>query len=101
MDPAERNAYNRAFVDRLLKRRPDAVDEVRRAQAAAAQLFGTVLESNLGTSAEPALDIVLETIVNRERPVLFIKNDQIATDDLPPLGIEARDLVDGLEAARA
>jgi hypothetical protein len=97
MDPRARDEYNERFYKRLLARRSHErahYESMLKPQAA-------VMESNLGGAAAalPARDLILETIVRRERPVLFIKNGLFDTTDVTTYGNEAVELVDKLKSA--
>ncbi len=91
MDREKRNARNERFLQRLLARRPherehyDSLFEIP-----------ATYESNL--EAVPGVQTwgrerMLETIVDRERPVLFVKDGSFDTTDVTALGNEAVELV--------
>ncbi len=95
-DISELNEANRRFLDELKRRRPeDALAIDRRIVALSAAMpvpMGVALEA----AARPAVNVVLETIVSEERPVLFTKAGGIDFEDVPHLSSEARALVETL-----
>ncbi|HVE70146.1 MAG TPA: phospholipase D-like domain-containing protein [Thermoanaerobaculia bacterium] len=101
-----RRKHNEEFLRRLIARRPDLaakyaplLDAARRVEEAAP---GTALESlEFGAPEEPPVSIALETIVNDERPVLFVVNDRLDTKQVTIKGLEAQDLVDRMKEAEA
>jgi hypothetical protein len=107
-----RAAHNEEFVRRLLQRRPDAKEHHIRISAAAGDAsLAAVMEAvaappgGLEGGAERhrrEIDhMALETIVRRERPVLFVRNDWLDLLNLTTVGPEAEDLVRDLNAQRA
>jgi phosphatidylserine/phosphatidylglycerophosphate/cardiolipin synthase-like enzyme len=101
-----RKAHNEEFLRRLYARRPDAKAryEPEVAEASSSELLteaaveGVIEEAATPTATD--VDIVLESIVRRERPVLFVKQDWIDKVDVTAIGAEAKDLIDGLDAKR-
>lgn len=90
--------YNRKFVERLLARRPAMKAKYEKAIADEA-LKPRIMAEGVGIAGSP-VDVVNETIVRDERPVLFIKNDWIDTADAAVDGDEAKELVAGLGNSR-
>ncbi|WFT94417.1 phospholipase D-like domain-containing protein [Bradyrhizobium barranii] len=103
MESEERRDYNQRFVERLLARRPafrQKYEEAIARQAAepAMQAEGVATEG-MGIGLPP-VDVVNETIVKEERPVLFVKDDWIDIVNVELDGEEARELVTELNNAR-
>lgn len=102
MHEEHRRKHNEEFLRRLIARRPELAPKYapllhpRRDAVPEGVLEGLDL-----TEAPPAppLDIVLETIVNDERPVLFVVDDHLNTTEVTVRGDEARDLVGHMAAA--
>lgn len=93
-----RNRQNEEFLRRLFERRPQAraLYESRLAQPQVLADFGApgaVTE----TSAPDPRPIALETIVNEERPVLFVKEDWLDTVNVTAIGVEAEELIRALD----
>ncbi|HKV07163.1 MAG TPA: trypsin-like peptidase domain-containing protein, partial [Thermoanaerobaculia bacterium] len=104
-----RKRYNEEFVKRLVARRPDVRAKVEaRGRELAESLPGLAaapgLEAAIQEEAtgQPASfrDVLLETIVREERPVLFLQNDWINKTEATIRGIEAQELVDALDRQR-
>ena len=82
MKDRRRLAHNEAFVERLLQRRPELAAGLRKK-----------LEGAPGAEAQPVDRAKLyETIVDEERPVMFVKDGEIDTTDVHAKGVEAREL---------
>src|SRR5262245_2268220 len=99
MRDKERDAYNAEFVARYLARQPkqkSAYQEMIDKRPAPAM----ALAMGRGQRVVPPTAMVNETIVRRERPVLFVKDDWIDRDNVTILGVEAKQLVDELDARR-
>ena len=95
MESLQRKEHNEYFLRRMLARRPSArahYDELLKPRAAAA----TDLEA-VADAAESSRASVLETIVDRERPVLFVKGKGFDTEEVTALGFEAEALVDQMK----
>ncbi len=103
MHEEHRRKHNEEFIRRLIARRPELREKLepllsRRVEEAP----GMALESlEIGAPPEPAFEIALETIVNDERPVLFVVDDRLDTNQVTIKGIEAQDLVDKMKTADA
>jgi phosphatidylserine/phosphatidylglycerophosphate/cardiolipin synthase-like enzyme len=104
-----RKAHNEDFVRRLYARRPDLkrrydpmVAEAVASPEAVSELFveGAMHREETGLPPTTSKDAVLETIVLKERPVLFVKNDWIDVKDVTTIGDEAKELVTDLNAKR-
>jgi hypothetical protein len=105
-----RKAHNEEFVQRLLARRPhmkQAYD--KRLQEAAAQAEPVITAESaipapevetLGLPPPTPPEIVAETIVFEERPVLFVRHDWIDPVNVTKKGEEAEELVKDLETRR-
>lgn len=104
-----RKRHNAEFVKRLQARRPDAK---KRVEDRVTELSHGAVEFDLETTAARAeneaaggpsstmIETVEETIVFEERPVLFVKNDWVDTENVTKKGPEAEDLVKGLDLSR-
>jgi hypothetical protein len=107
-DPLSRKAYNEEFLRRLYARRPQAKKEYDPLMAKAAArgfieeagIEGRIRRKKIRLSPATNRAIILETIVRKERPVLFVKKDWVDLDDATVIGPEAKDLVAGLNARR-
>jgi hypothetical protein len=100
-----RKGHNEEFVRRLYARRPDLKQQYEQLAAEAQGAPEAVLEGAMdrdGTGLAPptAWDAVLETIVLKERPVLFVSDDWVDTVNVTKIGAEAEDLVKKLDARR-
>ncbi|MCE9555705.1 MAG: trypsin-like peptidase domain-containing protein [Planctomycetes bacterium] len=100
MDRAKRQNRNEAFLQRLLVRRPQERELYERTLRAPAAMAESALEK-LSDTGVTAREWALETIVSRERPVLFVKDGQFDTTDVTTLGNEAVELVGKLKGASA
>src|SRR5262245_8981171 len=102
----QRIAQNERFLKRLLARHPKALDRhadlvQSRVPQTESLLYQQALESRpvLETLDDRRLVStrdraqVLETIVSRERPVLFVQDNKFNTTDVTSLGVEAAELV--------
>jgi hypothetical protein len=92
-----RQAHNEEFVRRLYARRPDAKQQYEQVVKEVAAHAQPALEGALRSTGR---DAVLETIVRKERPVLFIENDWIDVVNVTTLGEEAKDLITQLDTKR-
>jgi phosphatidylserine/phosphatidylglycerophosphate/cardiolipin synthase-like enzyme len=107
MHEEHRRKHNEEFVRRLLSRHPELKPEVEaRLQPAAApmaEMPERALEDLREAEERPVpardMDMVLETIVDEQRPVLFVVGDRLNTTDVAIKGIEAQELVDHMRAA--
>ena len=75
------------------RRRPNAVPDV--------MLEGALRREEAGLPRRSSHEVVLETIVRKERPVLFVKDDWLDLVNVTTFGPEAEDLVRDLNAQRA
>jgi hypothetical protein len=107
-----RRAQNQEFVRRLLTRRPylkgrydqrlkefAARDTAQIVSEAAVMSEGAA--EALGMPALTVAELVAETIVSEERPVLFVRNDWLDLANVTKKGLEAEELVKDLESKRA
>ncbi|MDD1517595.1 MULTISPECIES: phospholipase D-like domain-containing protein [Bradyrhizobium] len=101
MERDEQREYNRKFVERLLARRPALKEKYQKAIETEALTPRVRAEAVGGGIADSPVDVVNETIVKEERPVLFINNDWIDMVNVSLDGDEARDLVAELSRAEA
>jgi hypothetical protein len=118
----QQTTFEEAFVQRLLKRRglataqaeatlegiprperPQSLEELipELKEALQSKMRGypereSVLEGRAAEAAPPR-EMVLETIVNIERPVLFVRDHAFDTREVTILGPEAKDLVRRME----
>jgi V8-like Glu-specific endopeptidase len=101
-----RNRHNREFFNRLRDRRPHvAAEAIKRARRKAATETVDLTEAVAGEgvasgAGAPFEEQLLETIVREERPVLFVQNDWVNKDEVTVKGIEAQELIDGLDPHR-
>jgi hypothetical protein len=96
----EYREYNQKFVKRFLARRPTQQEKYQKAIEVAAAKPPVAVATTEGIAGSP-VDVVNETIVNEERPVLFVKNDWIDTVNISLNGDEAKELVTELTNSRA
>ena len=102
---AARNRHNEQFVRHLEARRPstkarhvrvrERVEAEHAARAPQLEMVGDAVER------PPIDEMVFETIVSEERPVLFVQDDWVNKDEVTIIGLEAQDLVDDLLKRRA
>jgi phosphatidylserine/phosphatidylglycerophosphate/cardiolipin synthase-like enzyme len=99
-----RMQHNREFFDRLRQRHPSARESLDRAAKELEADLAKPLAEGVAATEAPARgleELALETIVRRERPVLFVQDDWINKVEVTIDGIEAQDLIDRVEANRA
>jgi phosphatidylserine/phosphatidylglycerophosphate/cardiolipin synthase-like enzyme/V8-like Glu-specific endopeptidase len=106
-----RDRHNKEFFERLRARRPHAAkaDLERAERETVAKLPGGVIGADrpalafesLRQDDGPRSMMVFETIVFRERPVLFVQHDWLNKVDVTLIGEEAKELVDGLDQHRS
>ena len=90
MNLERRKQFNERFLQRLLTRRPQDRPEIEQ----------RLQQEGRRPAPESALDprdLALETIVNRERPVLFVRDGQFDLNEVTALGREAADLIDRMK----
>jgi V8-like Glu-specific endopeptidase len=103
MDTEKRKRFNERFLQRLLARRPQDKPEIeqRLEQEVRRAVPESVLEAMpldaSGQVFRDPRDLALETIVNRERPVLFVRDGKFDLNEVTALGPEAVDLVDRMK----
>ena len=104
MNAEKRKRFNERFLQRLLARRPQDRAEIQQRVDQEARLVPeSVLEAMPLEGAggvrvfRDARDLALETIVNRERPVLFVRDGKFDLTEVTALGPEAVDLVDRMK----
>src|SRR4051794_29862749 len=96
----DKRDYNQKFVERFLARRPAA--RARYDKALEKEILTPRAQAEaVGGIADSPVDVVNETIVNEERPVLFVKDNWIDTVDVSLDGEEAKELVGELSACRS
>lgn len=96
-----RHQHNREFFERLCQRHPNATASLERvAKELAADLAKPLVEGVPAAEAPVAVseELALETIVRRERPVLFVQDDWINKVEVTIDGLEAQELIDRVEA---
>src|SRR5262245_11107757 len=98
MDREKRTAHNERFLQRLLARRPQDRETYARLLRAPTRGENAAPESTLGDEAS-FREKMLETIVSRERPVLFVKDGGFDTLDVAALGNEAVELIQKVKDA--
>ena len=97
-----RQRRNAEFVRGLLRRRPEMDLGKLKAEARADLVTKTVTaEAAARVLVSPPSGLILETIVDKERPVLFVENDWINQDDVWAPGDEAKDLIAATVAQKA
>jgi hypothetical protein len=98
-----RQRHNREFFERFRERHPEAKAYVGRAETdLAATAAGPVAEGIPAGEVAPSLpDDAYETIVRRERPVLFVQDDWINKAEVTIDGIEAQELINLIEDNRS
>lgn len=101
-----RSAQNDEFLHRLFQRRPQERERFERMLAEQEAIPEASFEAAIETEAAdlPASslrELVVETIVNEERPVLFVSDDWIDTESVTAMGPEAEELVQKLVARRS
>jgi hypothetical protein len=98
MDSERRRQFNERFVQRLLARRPQDRPEVEQRLQQLERVSGAGLADQtfeaVGQAGPDPRAVALETIVNRERPVLFVRDGTFDLNEVTALGPEAVDLVD-------
>ena len=99
MDAEKRKRFNERFLQRLLARRPQDRPEIhQRLQQTESVLEAMPLDAAAGGGVfRDPRDLALETIVNRERPVLFVRDGKFDLTEVTALGPEAVDLVDRMK----
>jgi hypothetical protein len=101
MNLDKRRQFNERFLQRLLARRPqDRAEIEQRLQQQARVVPEAAADLTLdptGTIRRDPRDIALETIVNRERPVLFVRDGKFDLNEVTTLGPDAVDLVDRMK----
>lgn len=107
-----RKRHNREFLEQMTRRRDPAPSVARAERKVQADVerraHGRVEELALARDrarppgADPMPELVLETIVRQERPVLFVENDWVNLDpaNVTVDGDEAQELIDALTARR-
>ncbi|HET6892744.1 MAG TPA: hypothetical protein VFH31_16690, partial [Pyrinomonadaceae bacterium] len=99
MNLEKRKQFNERFLQRLLARRPQDRPEIEQRLQQAVRVvpeaaFADVSMAPTGPIWRDPRDVALETIVNRERPVLFVRDGEFDLNEVTALGPEAVDLVD-------
>jgi hypothetical protein len=100
-----RKRHQEEFLQRLLARRPEVRQKYQRLMDHPEVIPEVMVEGAMQTDAAglPAPDsheIVLETIVNEERPVLFVRDDWVDTEKVFAIGDEAKELIRDLNQQR-
>jgi phosphatidylserine/phosphatidylglycerophosphate/cardiolipin synthase-like enzyme len=90
MNLERRKQFNERFLQRLLARRPQDRPEIERR-------LQQETRHPLPESPLDPRDLALETIVNRERPVLFVRDGHFDLTEVTALGPEAVDLIDRMK----
>jgi phosphatidylserine/phosphatidylglycerophosphate/cardiolipin synthase-like enzyme len=98
MHAEKRRKHNEEFLRRFIARHPEEKERCERRLRRTEVLAEGALEGR-PAGPPPSRDQVLETIVDEERPVLFVNGDRLDRDDVAIRGSEARALVDRLVAA--
>ncbi|HEY0083185.1 MAG TPA: serine protease, partial [Pyrinomonadaceae bacterium] len=103
MNQEKRKQFNERFLRRLLARRPQDQPEIeQRLQQEERRVvnesaFADLTLNPTGQLQRDPRDIAMETIVNRERPVLFVRDGEFDLNEVTALGPEALDLVDQMK----
>ena len=100
-----RNKFNEEFLRRLFARRPQARERYQRMLAQPAMSPEVMPESTFEPTDVPRPraslpQMVAETIVREERPVLFVKDNWLDVENVTAIGEEARDLITSLNGER-
>jgi len=103
MNLEKRKQFNERFLQRLLARRPQDRPEIEQRlqqeehRAMPEAVFADrALDPTKQIRLDPR-DLALETIVNRERPVLFVRDGQFDLNEVTAFGPEAVDLVNRIK----
>ena len=99
MNLDKRKRFNERFLQRLLARRPQDRPKIEQNLQEESRVVPESALADLtldptGVIRRDARDIALETIVNRERPVLFVRDGKFDLNDVTALGPEAQELVE-------
>ena len=103
MNLERRKQFNERFLQRLLARRPQDRPEIEQRlqqeerRVVPESAFEDLTLDPTGQIRRDPRDLALETIVNRERPVLFVRDGQFDLNEVTALGPEAVDLVDRMK----
>ena len=98
MNVEKRKQFNERFLRRLLARRPQDQTEIeQRLRVVPEAAFSDLSPEATGGTFRDSRDLALETIVNRERPVLFVRDGKFDLTEVTALGPEALDLVDRMK----
>jgi len=103
MNVEKRRQFNERFLQRLLARRPQDRPEIeQRLQQEERRVVPETALADLtldptGQIRRDPRDLALETIVNRERPVLFVRDGEFDLNEVTALGPEAVALVDRMK----
>ena len=105
-----RRRHNEEFFQRFLQRRPqaratheDLVKRISGDSKLVREMAVAVADARLNFAAPEApsvQELVLETIVRRERPVLFVQDDWINKSEVTADGEEAKELIAALDQSR-
>lgn len=99
---AHRRVANIEFVRRLRKRRPADLEKIAAIETTTrTALEGHFAGAGIAPSAHDLESKVMETIVRRERPVLFLRDDWLVLDEVTTFGQEAEDLITSLNARKS
>ena len=96
-----RRKHNEEFLRRLIERKPELAEKYAHLLRPVEEVPELALEGLAPLEAPEAASrlVVLETIVNDQRPVLFVANDRLDTQQVTIRGEEAQELVDEMKAA--
>jgi phosphatidylserine/phosphatidylglycerophosphate/cardiolipin synthase-like enzyme/V8-like Glu-specific endopeptidase len=100
-----RKQHQEEFLQRLFARRPEARENYQRLMSHPEVVPEVMIEGAMqleaaGLPAPDTRDIVLETIVNEERPVLFVRDDWVDTENVFAAGDEAKEFIRDLNERR-
>ncbi len=98
MTAEKRRRHNEEFLRRLVARRPEERERYQHVLRPHDEATEVALEGAVPPRAR-SRDQLLETIVDEQRPVLFVNGDRLDFDDVATRGAEALDLVERLKAA--
>lgn len=100
-----RHRHNKEFFERLRDRHPEAKASLERVTEEVAAGLAQPLGEEAAADGAPLIDrseeVALETLVRRERPVLFVQDDWINKVEVTIDGFEAQELINLLDANRA
>jgi len=92
-----RRRASQKFVERLTERKPETKERVEKLKAKIAPTVPRPPAADAERVEARVMEMVFETVVFEERPVLFVENDWVNKTEVTIVGSEAQELVDGLD----